>query len=228
MLHTFTSWVQSKSMTIQTHSLYYLWLLCFIFLGSAMTSCSSDDEITQEAPAETYITQAKTALNGDIVLSTKATMSGVDKTHLESGCPTKFNFKWNDDGTMTLSLVDFTVGSMPFAVTFKCKTKFMNLNSWEKDEYRGNGWIKFQGKDGNVTTIGEDAADNQKGSGASVDGYFNANTDEIEFIINYNLMNVRTETFKQVIDKNRINNFDEEFAQYERDLIQWKKDHGQG
>ena len=104
----------------------------------------------------------------------------------------------------------------------------MNLNSWEKDEYRGNGWIKFQGKDGNVTTIGEDAADNQKGSGASVDVYFNANTDEIEFIINYNLMNVRTETFKPVIDKNRINNFDEEFAQYERDLIQWKKDHGQG
>ena len=40
-------------------------------------------------------------------------------------------------------------------------------------------------------------------------------------------MNVRTETFKQTIDKNRINNFDTEFEQYEKDLLQWKKDNGE-
>lgn len=203
-------------------SIFILVALC------CFTSCSSDDEITQEAPADEYVSKAKTILDGNIVLSTKATMSGVDKTHHADGCPTKFNFKWNEDGTMTLSLVDFTVGSMPFAVTFKCKTKFMNLNSWEKDEYKGSGWIKFQGKDGNVTTVGEEAADNQEGSGASVDGYLNVLTNQIEFIVNYNLMNVRTETFLQTIDKNRINNFDAEFAKYEKDLEQWKKDHGQG
>lgn len=201
------------------------WL--FIVASLIVSSCSSDEEITQESPSDEYVSKAKDVLTGDIVLSTKATMNGVDKTHLESGCPTKFNFKWNEDGTMTLSLVDFTVGSMPFAVTFKCKTKFMNLNSWEKDEYTGSGWVKFQGTDGNVTTVGDDAEDNQKGSGASVDGYLNVNTNEIEFIINYNLMNVRTETFKQTIDKTRINNFEAEFEQYEKDLLQWKKDHGQ-
>lgn len=192
-----------------------------------ISSCSSDEEITQEMPADEYISKAKNILSGDIVLSTKATMNGVDKTHLESGCPTKFNFTWNDDGTMTVSLIDFTVGTMPFAVTFKCRTKFMNLNSWEKHEYTGSGWVKFQGTDGNVTTVGDDAEDNQKGSGASVDGYLNVNTNEIEFIINYNLMNVRTETFRQTIDKTRINNFEAEFEQYEKDLLQWKKDHGQ-
>lgn len=193
----------------------------------AISSCSSDDEITQESPDDEYISKAKTVLNGDIVLSTKATMNGVDKTHLESGCPTKFNFTWNDDGTMTVSLVDFTVGTMPFAVTFKCRTKFMNLNSWEKDEYTGSGWVKFQGTDGNVTTVGDDASDNQKGSGASIDGYLNVLTEEVEFIINYNLMNVRTETFKQTIDKTRIDNFEAEFEKYEEDLLQWKKDNGQ-
>ena len=51
----------------------------------------------------------------------------------------------------------------------------------------------------------------------------------IEFIVNYNMMNVRTETFQQTIDKNRINNFNfqQEFEQYEKDLIQWKKDNGE-
>lgn len=61
-----------------------------------------------------------------------------------------------------------------------------------------------------------------------MDGYLNVLTNEIEFIINYNLMNVRTETFKQTIDKSRIDNFEAEFAQYEKDLAQWKKEHGEG
>ena len=30
----------------------------------------------------------------------------------------------------------------------------------------GSGWVKFVGTDGNVTTSGDDAADNQEGSGA--------------------------------------------------------------
>lgn len=210
------SWI--KSLTL-------IFLASFTMLAS---SCSSDDDLNKEAPAEEYVTKAKDILSGDIVLSTKATMSGVDKTHLANGCPTKFNFTWKEDGTMSLSLVDFTVGSMPFAVTFKCSTKFMNLNSWDKDERPEAGWIKFQGKDGNVTTDGDDPKDCQSGSGATVDGYLNVLTNQIEFIVNYNMMNVRTETFQQTIDKNRINNFQLEFEQYEKDLIQWKKDNGEG
>lgn len=197
------------------------------FFTLLVSSCNSDDD-NKKSPNIEYVVKAKEILNGDIVLSTKATMSGVDKTHLANGCPTKFNFTWKEDSTMTLSLVDFTVGSMPFAVTFKCNTKFMNLNSWDKAERSEAGWIKFQGKDGNVTTDGDDPNDCQSGSGATVDGYLNVLTNEIEFIVNYNMMNVRTETFRQKIDKNRINNFDAEFAQYEKDLEQWKKDNGQG
>ncbi|WP_373822514.1 DUF4903 family protein, partial [Bacteroides heparinolyticus] len=32
--------------------------------------------------------------------------------------------------------------------------------------------------------------------------------------------------FLQTIDKNRIKNYEEEFAQYERDLEAYKKEHG--
>ncbi len=32
---------------------------------------------------------------------------------------------------MILNLSDFSVGAMPFAISFKCATKIMQLNSWE-------------------------------------------------------------------------------------------------
>lgn len=205
--------------------LYFLFsLLMATVIG--LSSCESDDSLTNEPPAQEYIDKAKEILNGDIVLSTKATMNGVDKTLLESGCPTKFNFSWREDGMMVLDLSDFTVGAMPFAITFRCATQFMNLNSWEQDEYPDDGWVKFVGTDGNVTTSGDDAADNQQGSGARVDGFLNVNTNQMEFIVDYNMMNVRTETFLQTIDKTRIDRFEEEFSQYEKDLEEAKKEQG--
>lgn len=205
--------------------LYFLFsLLMATVIG--LSSCESDDSLTNEPPAQEYIDKAKEILNGDIVLSTKATMNGVDKTLLESGCPTKFNFSWREDGMMVLDLSDFTVGAMPFAITFRCATQFMNLNSWEQDEYPDDGWVKFVGTDGNVITSGDDAADNQQGSGARVDGFLNVNTNQMEFIVDYNMMNVRTETFLQTIDKTRIDRFEEEFSQYEKDLEEAKKEQG--
>lgn len=39
-------------------------------------------------------------------------------------------------------------------------------------------------------------------------------------------MNVRSECFLQTIDKNRINNYEAEFAQYEKDLAAYKEEHG--
>ena len=113
---------------------------------------------------------------------------------------------------MQLSLKGFTVGNMPLIVYFSCKCKFMQLNSWEKDEYKGEGWVKFKGKDGNVTGDPKDNSGVQKGSGAGVDGYLNVKTKEIIFIVNYNMMNVRSECFLQTIDRNRINNYAAEFA----------------
>ena len=178
--------------------LYFLFsLLMATVIG--LSSCESDDSLTNEPPAQEYIDKAKEILVGDLVLSTRATMSGVDKTLLESGCPTKFNFSWREDGTMVLDLSDFTVGAMPFAITFRCATKFMQLNSWEKDEYPGSGWV---------------------------DGFLNVDTKQVEFIVDYNMMNVRTETFLQEIDKSRIDRFEEEFAQYEKDLEEAKKEQG--
>ena len=136
-------------------------LMCFFMITIlGLSACDSDEKITQEPPSQTYVKKAKEILAGDIVLSTRATMNGVDKTLLKSGCPTKFNFSWREDGMMILNLSDFSVGAMPFAISFKCATKIMQLNSWEQDEYPGDGWIKFVGTDGNVTTSGDDAEDN--------------------------------------------------------------------
>lgn len=39
-------------------------------------------------------------------------------------------------------------------------------------------------------------------------------------------MNVRSECFLQTIDKNRINNYEAEFKQYEKDLAAYKEEHG--
>ena len=202
--------------------IFWAFVSCMLMLSLA--SCESDDSITKEAPEEAYIQKAREILQGDIVLSTKATMNGVDKTHLPDGCPTKFNFTWKDEKNMVLKLTDFTVGSMPFAISFVCANKFMKLNSWEREEYTGEGWVKFLGKDGNVTN-NTDNNDTQQGSGATVQGYMNVITNKVEFIIDYNMMNVRSECFLQEINKERIKNYEAEFAQFEKDLEKWKEEH---
>lgn len=198
----------------------------FLFV-SFLCSCSSDEEITKEPASEELVTEAKSFLTGDIVLSTYATLNGVNKTLLEKGCPTKFNFEWSetDKNTFTVSLLNFTVGNMGIIINFKCDVQTMQLNTWEKDEYKGEGWFKFYGEDG--STWGEDEDGSAKSAkGSNVKGYYNVYTHEINFIVDYNMMNVRSECFLQTIDKDRINNYEEEFAQFEEDLAQYKKDHG--
>lgn len=185
---------------------------------------------------EELIREMQEFLTGDIVLSTKVTMSGVDKTYLENGCPAKFKFQWSntDNHTLTISLLDFTYGNMGMIVNFKCDVKTMALNSWEKKEYTGDGWIKFYGTDGSWWGQYEDGSDfGGDGSasdsivkGSSIQGYYNAKTHQIEMIINYNMMNVRSEIMLQTIGKERIKNFDEEKAQYEEALEAYKKEHG--
>lgn len=190
-------------------------------------SCSSDENLEKKETAETLVTEAKSFLNGDFVLSTHATMSGVNKTLLPQGCPTKFNFSWSttDKHSFTIKLNNFTVGNMPFIITFACNVQIMQLNSWEKNEYKGEGWIKFKGEDGYVVAD-EEGQGNTTAKGSMVKGYYNVKTHEINFIIDYNMMNVRSECFLQVIDKNRIKNYDVEFKKYEEDLAAYKKEHG--
>ena len=130
-----------------------------------------------------------------------------------------------DDQTFTISLLDFTVGNMGMIISFKCDVKCMELNSWEKKEYTGDGWVKFKGVDGSVWGTDTDgSASSAKGS--SVQGYYNAKTHQIQFIVNYNMMNVRSECFLQTIDKSRLATFAEDKAKYEADLAAYKKEHG--
>lgn len=202
-------------------------LSLLFFAVFAFCSCSSDEEITNSDSNSELVKEATNYLNGEIVLSTNATMNGVNKTLLPEGCPTKFKFEWSktDAQTFTISLLDFTVGNMGMIINFKCDVKTMVLNSWEQKEYTGDGWIKFKGEDGSVWGTDTDgSASSAKGS--SVQGYYNAKTHEIQFIVNYNMMNVRSECFLQTIDKNRINNYAAEFEQYEKDLAAYKKEHG--
>lgn len=202
-------------------------MVCLVFGFMSLVSCSSDEEIT-DADANTGLVQEATNyLNGEIVLSTKARMNGVDKTLLPGGCPTKFKFEWSktDAQTFTISLLDFTVGNMGMIINFKCDVKCMVLNSWEQKEYTGDGWIKFKGEDGSVWGTDTDGSPSSA-KGSSVQGYYNAKTHQIQFIVDYNMMNVRSDCFLQTIDKNRINNYAAEFEQYEKDLAAYKKEHG--
>lgn len=203
----------------------YITAICLLIL-IGVSSCTSDEEITKDPAAEELVTEAKKFLTGNIVLNTHATLNGVNKTLLESGCPTKFNFEWSetDENTFTVSLLNFTVGNMGMIISFKCDVQTMQLNTWEKDEYKGEGWFKFYGEDG--STWGEDEGKSSSSKGSNVKGYYNVYTHEINFIVDYNMMNVRSECFLQTIDKDRINNYEEEFAQFEKDLAQYKKDHG--
>ncbi|MBM0129142.1 DUF4903 domain-containing protein [Segatella copri] len=202
-------------------------LSLLFFAVFAFCSCSSDEEITNSDANTELVKEATNYLNGEIVLSTNATMNGVNKPLLPEGCPTKFKFEWSktDAQTFTISLLDFTVGNMGMIINFKCDVKCMVLNSWEQKEYTGDGWVKFKGVDGSVWGTDTDgSASSAKGS--SVQGYYNAKTHEIQFIVNYNMMNVRSECFKQTIDKSRLATFDADKAKYEADLAAYKKEHG--
>ena len=202
-------------------------LSLLFFAVFAFCSCSSDEEITNSDANSELVKEATNYLNGEIVLSTNATMNGVNKTLLPEGCPTKFKFEWSktDAQTFTISLLDFTVGNMGMIINFKCDVKTMVLNSWEQKEYTGDGWIKFKGEDGSVWGTDTDgSASSAKGS--SVQGYYNAKTHQIQFIVNYNMMNVRSECFLQTIDKSRLATYVEDKAKYEEDLKAYKKEHG--
>ena len=201
----------------------YLFIFSFLFL---IASCQSDDNLEKKNASEDLVAMAHQYLNGDIILGTHATMNGVNKTLLPQGCPTKFNFHWSetDKNVLTIRLVDFTVGQMPFSITYYCDVKIIQLSSWEKDEYKGEDWMKFVGEDGYLA-LGE-GAQAMIAKGSFVKGYYNVKTHEINFIVNYNMMNVRSECFLQTINKARINNYEAEFKQYEADLAAYKKEHG--
>ena len=203
-------------------------LLVLSFLCVFLTvSCSSDEDLKRADADINLVNEAKSFLQGDIILNTHAFMGNVNKTLLPTGCPTKFNFTWSDTDLQSfkISLLDFTVGKMGMIINFNCSVKTMQLNSWEKEEYKGEGWIKFYGENGSVS--GEDAKGvPSQATGSIVQGYYNVMTHQINFIVNYNMMNVHSECFQQTIDKNRIKTYEEDFKKYEEDLKKYKEEHG--
>lgn len=205
--------------------LFLILLVCSVCLMGT-TSCSNNEGPDDTAKNVELAKKAKGFLNGQIVLSTKVTMNGVDKTILPTGCPAKFEFEWdeNDPLSMSVSILEFTVGKMPMVVNFKCNTKIMNLNAWEEKDYAGRDWFKFEGKNGDLWIGAHGTPKVQEGS--SIAGFYNVKTQQINLVIDYNMMNISSESFLQVVDKSRIGNFEAEKAKYEEDLKKWKEEHG--
>ncbi len=173
-----------------------------------------------------YTAQAKEFLTGNVVLSTRAFIGDVDLTRLETGCPTKFNFTWQGD-EVEIRLLDFHVANMPFIVNFQSKARLYTLNSWEQKEYKGSGWVKIYGTDGLSKTADRQGKPLDQKQGATIQGYYNVLTHEINMDINYNMMNVHSDCFLQKVDKHRIDRYDEEVKQYQANLVAYKKQKGE-
>ena len=208
--------------TIRFFAVALTMLSCVIFF-----SCTADEEITKTPVSESYISEAKELLQDSIVLNATAMQGTVNKTLLDEGCPLKYYLNWKGDDILNLQIREFCVGKMPLTIWFTIDVKFMQLNSWEKEEYKGEGWIKFQGDGGKTvyTAIDEDYEDGNGGAG-SVTGFLNVKTREIEFVTSFNVMNMSSDVYLQKIDPTRMDRFEEEFAQYEKDLAEYKKEHG--
>ena len=204
-------------------------LLCQILFLSLFffPSCTADEEITQTPVATTQIQQARKILTDSIVLNATAMQGTVNKTLLDKGCPLKYYFNWKSDDIVKLQIREFSVGTMPIKIWFSIDCKFMQLNSWEKEEYKGTGWIKFQGRGGSTVmeAIDEGYEDGNGGAG-TVQGYLNVDTHEIEFVTNFNVMNFSSDVYPQKVDSSRMERFEKEFAQYEKELAEYKKEHG--
>lgn len=203
-------------------------LLSFLIsiLMISLSSCNSDDNLQLAPMSSEYTAQVKEVLSGNVVLSTRAFIGDVDLTRLETGCPTKFNFTWQGD-EVEIRLLDFHVGNMPFIVNFESKARLYTLNSWEQKEYKGNGWVKIYGTDGLSKTADRQGKPLDQKQGATIQGYYNVLTHEINMDINYNMMNVHSDCFLQKVDKHRIDRYDEEVKQYQADLVAYKKQKGE-
>lgn len=195
-------------------------------LMMTLSSCNSDDNLQLAPMSSEYTAQAKEFLTGNVVLSTRAFIGDVDLTRLETGCPTKFNFTWQGD-EVEIRLLDFHVANMPFIVNFQSKARLYTLNSWEQKEYKGSGWVKIYGTDGLSKTADRQGKPLDQKQGATIQGYYNVLTHEINMDINYNMMNVHSDCFLQKVDKHRIDRYDEEVKQYQADLVAYKKQKGE-
>jgi hypothetical protein len=183
---------------------------------TSLSGCKADEETPV---SDNSLRIAQETLNDTIVFYAKAMMGTTDLTKLDGGCPVKFYFSWKEIGdTLTLKIPDFHVGRMPFHLSFSIDLTFLNSNDWEKEEYPGDGWIKFTG-DGGVSTFGE-----QKSERGTVTGYFNTETKEITLETVFNLAGVTLNVYQQETDYDRLKSYDEDLAKYQQAL--WNAQQG--
>lgn len=210
-------------------------LLCSValFASSVLSSCSGDEENGKKPVEENLVLKAKEILKDSVVVRAKALMGPVDKTLLPEGCPLKYHFSWNlkSETPLNIKLKNFSVGNMPVQVWFNIYCRLIPLNSWEKDEYKGDGWIKFTGVNGDVTyTPNQNDTNKQytdgKGGAGTVTGFLNVNTKQIEFSTNFNVMLMQSYVFLQTIDYSKMDTYEKDLAKYEADLAAYKKGHG--
>lgn len=202
-------------------------LLALFLVNVTMTSCTSDEEIEKRPVSEEYTKIAKEILKDSIVFQTKAMQSTINKTLLENGCPVKYHFSWVDENTLNVRIKSFTVGKMPVMIWYNINCRFMRLNSWEKEEYKGDGWIKFQGDKGRTDyeALESSYQDGDGGDGYTT-GYINVLTKEIEVAFNFNVMAMQCFVFRQKVDYSKMDTYEKDFAQFEKDLAKYKEEHG--
>ena len=200
-------------------------LMAFAVLG--FSSCDNDEEETKVSNIEL----AKAHLNGEVVLSTAAFMNGFNITRLPEGCPAKYKLRWDKD-VLVILLNNLKIGSMPFAINFGCRTMLEDVKASDKDAPKGDGWMKITGTDGCLAMPGTPVGDYKKGSGATVKGYYNVKSREIEFTMDFNMgktMPMIAKCGRQVVDKNRLKNYDAELQEFMKKFKEAKekeKQHG--
>lgn len=185
-------------------------LMAFAVLG--FSSCDNDEEEAKVSNIEL----AKAHLNGEVVLSTAAFMNDFNITRLPEGCPAKYKLTWDKD-VLVILLNNLKIGSMPFAINFGCRTMLEDVKAGDKDAPKGDGWMKISGTDGCLAMPGTEIGDYTKDSGRTVKGYYNVKSREIEFTMDFNMgktMPMIAKCGRQVVDKNRLKNYDAELQEF--------------
>ena len=203
--------------------------ILLLFIGLTLLACKKEEQNKPIENTDPKLQTAISVLKGDMVLGQHVKMAGTDRSLLPSGVPTKFTFTWDEPSKrLKMHLEKIQPGTMPFAVSMQASLEVMELSYWDKQEYEVN-WIKFYDKAAVTTPYVPDdykGAPITKEGSTVVTGFFNIDTHEVYFLIQYNMMNVVGTVFKQRIDPSRLANFQEELDAYEEALAERKLDTG--
>lgn len=193
----------------------------------AAAGCETDDKATL---TEAELEAARAALNGPMVVSAKTMVNGADKTLLPGGAPAKFEFVAGAGDRVTMWQDQLHIGNMPFSISLGIELRLSPVLSLEAADFPGEGWVRFSGRRGvvgyNVDRPAATVDTTTTGEGATVTGFVNTQTREVQFEIDYIAGTVSTVVERQTIDASRVAAYEEELRQYEEDLKQYKEEHG--